>query len=143
MQLASWHRMLASTLITRLTPPLLACFRYALRRRQTRKKDFVSYIEYEMNCEKLRLRRKEARPCHIHTVHTCSTHNLIRTACNASNLACCLEISSVFFVKPPMYNLRALCGMYEWIRLVAFVCSMSHIEVMSTAHARGCGSECE
>jgi hypothetical protein len=35
--------------------------RYGLRRRQTRKKDFISYIEYEMNCEKLRLRRKEER----------------------------------------------------------------------------------
>eukprot|EP00038_Savillea_parva_P021034 m.33145 g.33145 ORF g.33145 m.33145 type:complete len:709 (+) comp4980_c0_seq1:303-2429(+) len=36
-------------------------FEYALRRRQTRRKDFVRYLEYELNCEKLRLQRKETR----------------------------------------------------------------------------------
>eukprot|EP00729_Bicosta_minor_P015473 gene15473-19432_t len=39
-------------------------FEYALRRRQTRKIDYLRYIEYELNVEALRKRRKEARNIH-------------------------------------------------------------------------------
>ena len=46
-------------------------FEYALRRRQTQKTDFLKYLQYELNVEALRKRRKKIR--HIQRKHNCAS----------------------------------------------------------------------
>ena len=46
-------------------------FEYSLRKRQTRKIDFLRYIEYEMSVDSLRKLRKSQRKIHLKTTSPC------------------------------------------------------------------------